>query len=240
MRLKRKTVAKLASLSAVGTGALVLGVPAADASVIYSGVVNAQVGFDTGFTANYTSPALGAGGPTFKFSRAASTIGTGNPAHLRKVLFNQAGGLSFLTKSGALQMFAAGATFLQTVSNAAAGAGKVAIREYGLNAFSHSIQGNHSFNNEYALIHFGPGAGEYGWIQLSFSITDAAGGSGTLGPNLTIVDFAFDDTGAKLAAGATTQPTDTAPEPDTFALTGIAALALGAAGLRRWRAARPA
>jgi hypothetical protein len=51
------------------------------------------------------------------------------------------------------------------------------------------------------------------------------------------VSWAYDTSGAQIAAG---QLESAVPEPDAFALTGLGALALGAAGLRRWRAARKA
>jgi len=240
MVLKRNSVTKLASLSALGAGALVLGAQEADASVILVSV-GQTVGFSSTDLASYTSPALGTSGANFKFSRASTnrTTSSGAHIHFRKDLFNRLGTLSFAESGGALELFGAGATFNQKSS--AGAAGKVAARFFALNTFSHSVQGNTSFTDKYALIHFGPGAGLYGWIELSLSVTDAFGNgtNGSLGPNLTIVSYAFDTTGAILDAGDTTGGSET-PEPATFAMTGLAALALGAAGVRRWRKARQA
>jgi hypothetical protein len=207
----------------------------AQATVIYSGPINAQVGFDTGFSGNYTSPALGAGGPTFKFTRG-SFNGAYN-THLRKMLFNQAGGINFAFNGSALQVFSPGALWSSRVGSAANG--RVATRDFGLNAFSHTIIGNQTFSNKYALINFGPSSSLFGWVQLSLQINNVAGNSGVNGPNLTIIDYAFEDSGQKLAAGSQTPfvpppPADT-PEPATLATTGLAALVLGAAGVRRWR-----
>src|SRR4051812_36224583 len=145
MILKKKSVKKLASLSAFGTGALILGAPQANAGVV-SGTINAKVGFDTtnGFTASYISPSLGAGGPNFRFDR--QTINGAYNLHQRKVNFGQTGGLSFGVNS-ALRVFAAGADWSSV--SAAAPSGIVAQRYFGLNAFSHSISGNPSFSNQY-------------------------------------------------------------------------------------------
>jgi hypothetical protein len=70
-------------------------------------------------------------------------------------------------------------------------------------------------------------------MKLSLDVTDAWGASPTLGPRVTVEGLALDTSGAFIKAGDTG-----VPEPSTMALTGLAALALGATGLRRWRAAR--
>ncbi len=70
-------------------------------------------------------------------------------------------------------------------------------------------------------------------VRGTDSSTNAAA---SFGPNLTIIRYAFDSTGAVLAAGATASLPS--PEPSTLDETGIAALILGADGLRRWRRAR--
>ena len=46
-----------------------------------------------------------------------------------------------------------------------------------------------------------------------------------------LVDMAYEDSGATIQAGAI-------PEPGTAIPTGLAALALGATGIRRWRKSR--
>jgi MYXO-CTERM domain-containing protein len=62
----------------------------------------------------------------------------------------------------------------------------------------------------------------YGWA----SITVTEGSAGTLG-SMTINSWAYDNSGDYIQAGAVPEPSETA--------MGLGALALGAAGLRRWR-----
>jgi hypothetical protein len=231
MAYKRKTITKLASLSAIGVTAMVSGEAAKAGSVVYSGVINEHVGFNG--SAKSFSATLGAAGK-FKFATHKSNPGTTGNLHIWKVDGTGAGGgLMFAAESGHMQIFGAGATWgARSASGAPEIAGK---RFFGLNTFSHSTGGgNAHFTDEYALIHFGSGAGEYGWIELSLAVNNAGGSSGTNGPNLTIVSYAYDTNGAILPAGSMTG----LPEPSTFELSGLAALALGAAGVRRWRAAR--
>ena len=63
----------------------------------------------------------------------------------------------------------------------------------------------------------------YGWANVTLT----AGGS--FG-SFVINEWAYDDSGSSIQAGQTSA----VPEPATYAL-GLGALALGAAGLRRWR-----
>jgi hypothetical protein len=69
----------------------------------------------------------------------------------------------------------------------------------------------------------------YGWAEIT--ITANAGGYGTF----TINDWAYEDTGAAITVGNT----GAVPEPAETAI-GLGALALGAAGLRRWRKGKAA
>jgi hypothetical protein len=249
MVLKRKSVKKLASLSAFGAGALVLGAKPMDASVIYSGAINVTVGFAPGDLASYTSPALGAGGPNFKFT-AVSGFSVKHVNSYKKILFNKTGNLLFAA-GGSVQLilaeFAANATWGVKTANQVGTKGLVESRFIGggHTPFAYNLAGPGPFSNQYALINFGPGNSLYGWIQLSLQVDKSSSSSGTHGPNLTIIDFAYDDSGTKIQAGVTTGPVGpgpgpTVPEPGTLESAGLAALALGAVGLRRWRAVRKA
>jgi hypothetical protein len=66
----------------------------------------------------------------------------------------------------------------------------------------------------------------YGWTQIAASF-------GSFGPDIDILGWAYDTSGNLLPAGETG-----VPEPSTLAMTGLAALALGAKGVRQWRRAR--
>jgi hypothetical protein len=67
----------------------------------------------------------------------------------------------------------------------------------------------------------------YGWIKFDLETS----GSNVV---LTVLAWAYDDSGATIKAGITS-----VPEPAETAI-GLGALALGAAGLRRWRKAKAA
>lgn len=113
----------------------------------------------------------------------------------------------------------------------------------GVSSTVHPVQyqqtfGNAPFSHLYSLFEFEDGFNTfYGWIQLSYSVSSQFGPDAIFGPELTIHDFAYDDTGAPLAAGQIVDASQV-PEPSTAVSTGLAALALGAVGLRQWRKTR--
>ncbi|WOO39812.1 hypothetical protein [Rubellicoccus peritrichatus] len=83
-----------------------------------------------------------------------------------------------------------------------------------------------SGENGYIGFQFRPaGTTLYGWAEV---VLTEGGDTGTF----EIVQWAYEDTGANIQTGAI-------PEPATVA-TGLGALALGAAGLRRWRKTKQA
>ncbi|HLW77102.1 MAG TPA: PEP-CTERM sorting domain-containing protein [Bryobacteraceae bacterium] len=239
MVLKAGSAKKLASLSALGVGTLVVGAKDAKATVIF-GTPNAIVGFDNQIGTpggTFTSPTLGAGAANFQFTKIQSKPGLDSR---RKIAF---GGHSLSMRAGSsgvhtMRVFNAGATFSTGAPfNHAAAAGFVGS-VFGANlTAAPSTGGPSSYNDMFALFKFTNGLNtDFGWIELSWFINgNGITGPSNFGPDLKIMEWAYDDSGAHLAAGSLQSP---APEPSTLAFTGLAALALGAAGARRWRAAR--
>jgi hypothetical protein len=74
---------------------------------------------------------------------------------------------------------------------------------------------------------------DYGWIE--FTVQNSSYSSGG-GPTITILGYAFDDTGAPIVTGDTGQ----VPEPAPASILALAALIYGARGLRCWRRNRTA
>jgi len=73
------------------------------------------------------------------------------------------------------------------------------------------------------------GATRYGWVHINLDIVGFNAG----GPTVTILGYAYDNTGAKPSMGMV-------PEPSSGALLVMGALALGSRGLRKWRQNRTA
>jgi hypothetical protein len=243
-RKARKNYKKMAaSLSALGAGAL-FGSATAEAGVVYSGPVNQVVGFGIDASSFYDSGPFGPSSTHFSFFTFASYF---PPFNQRGILASACGCLGFLTSSGFLKMVDKGALWpvgsIYKSSSFAGIARRVWFSAPGSGGSgtipptgtpSHYADGLAPFDDKYALFAFGTGPDTlYGWIHLSLSVTDLFGSDPVLGPNLTIVDWAFEDSGQTLAAGD-------APEPATAIPTGLTALALGAVGLRNWRKTRKA
>lgn len=230
-RLGRKTTKKLASLSALGAGALALGPKAAEAGVLYNATPVTLTHTGGGPTVTWNTGDGGSlalpGAAKFGFSMydcgCGSHIGVGLVPNLLAAAFGyrstlHSGSYPFLklvsagarTSSYRVPSLLAIASFKSVSSNLLSG-------------------GDRQFQNKFFLFSFFNTANSstnFGWAELSLSANP-----NPLTETLTIEGYAFDDSGARLAAGEV-------PEPGTFASTAFAALALGAAGLRRWRAAR--
>jgi hypothetical protein len=122
-----------------------------------------------------------------------------------------------------------------------------------------------NFTNEYALFTFqsslansGAGGTAYGWLELSSSVRAAntlGTGFGSNAPQVTVLAYNFRLDGLPIESGepdgipgGCTGGDDenegddlggcAVPEPSSMAMFGLAALAWGATGLRRWRASR--
>ena len=115
-------------------------------------------------------------------------------------------GALLATNIGGLKNFSSGQTIGTSGSNFASG-NSVAI---GAGAFPLSSPG-------FAGIKFG--TGNYGWIRIHM---------GTPAPGMTVVDWAYDNMGNHIQAGAI-------PEPALATLMGLGLLSMGAAGLRKRR-----
>ncbi len=260
------TASKLASIAAAGAGAIALTGGKAEAATIISNILNVTIGFSSNSNppagrhtvASHVFNGL-AGGPTFAF-RAVSSSATQRQNHgLVSTVshlfarFMQESGIGFVHSGNGLARFAAGAVY--TAGMAIGNGLNVGRRSWNSNRihttfirsgsttttshFSHRNNGTNglpSFADQYLLFRFQGTTREYGWVEASMSVTSSADTTASYGPNLTIIQYAFDNTGAVLAAGATASLPS--PEPSTLDETGIAALILGAEGLRRWRLAR--
>jgi hypothetical protein len=240
MKIKKANLKRLASLSALGAGALGVATGAAEASsIVYSGVLDKKVAYLPGGTVAQATIAgpHGAGGVLSLFDDGCCT----------ETLFNDYVGVNLAAKPGA---HGTDFRFLATASRFNA-AGAPLNAEWGtaFRGFSadraqaaiwaYSLGHSGSFTafnstDRYLLFRFTGGSlpsDLYGWAQLTVSFTNPTFD----GPIVTLVDYAYDTSGAEIPAGDTGTP-----EPSTFALSGLAALVLGAKGLRSWRAARKA
>lgn len=256
IKVRKTNLKRLASLSALGAGVLGVNASTAQAYVVYSGVVNQKVGFGSGYGSHAHIALPNGAGLVFKVFH--STI-SNTPGYL---LFQGVFANSLRGPNGTRATFGVVNTDYTTLALAASVGAKFGtpsrVRDYGLVAEVRGWDGlnSHTYTKfssaeRYLLFRFTGGKlpyAVYGWARLSINVP-----SNTSGPDVTLISWAYETSGAQLPAGYHGKKPDgsddisaiapsafDAADPSRLALTGLPALALGAKGVRRWRAARAA
>jgi hypothetical protein len=209
-------------------GSAVLGAPAAaDATIIYSGVVNSNIVVSGGGPASSSLPVTLDGSLT-DFTLA---VDVGMGGDLARTSVSGPGSTYFVADGVGPQALTLGT--LISAANAT-GPGGFLSRSFASSPFS-AKSGNWSADagpgvevSGYLGLEFDiSGSAHYGWAQLVIAV------DGTLGPlaSVTLVDYAYEDQpGVGIMAGETVSAV---PEP-----SGLALFAMGAAGLMALRRIR--
>jgi hypothetical protein len=245
MRIRKKNVVRLASFSALGAGTLGVGMGTAEAAVIYQ-----PLGVTLGFSETTRAETVNLPGGAAKFTfRALSHPGTYSANYSGRMVRFAGKGVTFKYSGfdvlavrppgvtwSALGAFTATSDLVGERARGGYWIGTRLTGHFFCGACSWTIDGNRSFSSEYALFQFNDPTNSptelFGWLELSESVSV----SPPSGPDVTLIGYAYDTSGNHLPAGSEGET----PEPSTLALGGLAALALGSTGLRRWRAARKA
>jgi hypothetical protein len=235
MKIKKANIKRLASLTALGAGAVGASAGTAEASsIVFSGLVDAKIGSGTGYQSKFSFAGPGGAAEVLRLRSTAYCVSG--------CFFSQNVGVYGRGKHGTDIQIHAGPKSFAVASPAGATFDRVAGAKLGTQGdvaftfLSSAVRDQGHFTNfnttdDYLLFRFAGGhlsRDVYGWAQLEVSF--APGGPFVGGPQVTLVDWAYDTSGAQIPAGDTGTP-----EPSTFVLTGLAALALGAKGLRAWR-----
>jgi hypothetical protein len=250
-----KSVAELAGYAAAAGASLAMA-GSADAAIIYSGVQNVIAQIDptaqaTGSTfQNVDAATFTMGGSVFHpIVGNAGALGGPSAKYLGRAILSASNSPGFLAGNGVANFLSASHADIGPGGNFLT-ASSVLLRR----RFNRANRGVGSVNNSSAG-NFAPGAtgivgvqlrsGDYGWIRLRvddlglnqpFS-TILAGAGGAIGNGLnypdkiTVIDWAYEDSGAAIHAGAV-------PEPSSLAL--LAAGAAGVSAFRRRKAAKTA
>lgn len=221
---------KLVSLLGLSAGAMALP-QAADAQIVYSGVLDEKVGFSSGFGLSYTLDLPGeADLQLIRTSTATPYLATARVDLKRLNGYARIGGYNpgggYFAKRNA-----PGATW-DGIDPVLCSTGLIGRRQTTTGTAPDGPVGPGDFTDLYVAFRFADStagdATRYGWAELSMTV-----GIGS-GPDVTLSGFAYDASGAMIAMGDTG---GAIPEPATSAaITALCALAFG--GVRRWRAGK--
>jgi hypothetical protein len=217
LKISPRIDVRLAAYATVAGAALAApAIPQADATIIYSGVVNVNIpsttsgvyiNVVTGVTS--TSPSGSPGWDLNPWSSTSLEIWGNNSAS---------------PNDGVLDNYTGGSA--ASVDNLPVGAVIDGSWNYGRTDSTIETSGPTAFNlnssnNIFGFRFLNENTGQYdfGWARVSLSTSQSAQ------PRM-IVDYAYDDGGGSIMAGQV-------PEPSTLALLGV--MAAGALGVRAWR-----
>ncbi len=190
---------QLASITAVGASAIALTGGKAAAATIDSGILNTAIIFQSNSNpGNFAQDGSAlfhslAGGPSFaiKLFSAASSGGTYNRFAVASM---NTGGIFKNAR------VAAGQTWNTAVTNGSF-YGRLGYRKWGKTSVS-TTRGLPSVTDAYSLFRFtGVSGTEYGWLEFSTVVVDANSAAAADGPNVTVVQYAFNDAGATIGFG---------------------------------------
>jgi hypothetical protein len=228
-------IKKLASLTAVGAGAMALTSGKAEASpIFYSGVLDRTIGFGANAPQAAFKTFTNIGGPSFSFKTAVSSNNAPRYARTLLATAGAAAGFGFAMTTARDTRFATFSAGAVWAHNFVGGGGTRTFADRAWGSGSTRIFGS-PFTDKYLLFQFETNSLlQYGWAEVTLQLVDADSSAAADGPNLTVVSYAYDSSGTLLPAG----DTGATPEPSSLAESALAALVLGAEGLRRWRKAR--
>ena len=229
MPVRKGTDAKVWLAFGAATSAALLGGTAVEAAIIHT-VVNTTIG-----PAETTSSAIinMGGGSDFRLFANSGFVGQGAAGIVAPYTsyFGPQGAIATTTGPGykiQARKFSSG-ELIGTPGSSLGRFSTQAYMHYG--STSSGFQVNAGFTSSTGFLGVQTVAGNFGWIQVHV-VAQSNNGVQTGQPeSATIIDYAYDDTGAHLTAGQTSA----VPEPSTTMLLGLGAIAMGAAGVRRLR-----
>ena len=249
IKLKKPNLKRLASLSALGAGALGVNAGTAEAYVVYSGVINKKVGYGSGYATYVSIPLPNGAALALRTDHwTYPTYGSLNEVNLNAMNVSGPNGTQASFRAVNNPWGDVTAFVLAAPQGAKFGTSPREVRNFGWVAISgggkyHLSNAFTEFNptDRYLLFRFTGGKLPYtiyGWAQLSVTLPGHFAG-----PQVTLTSWAYETSGAQLPAGVHGKALDGSDDiseirPSTFDATGLPALALGSLGVRKWRDAR--